>query len=324
MGVCGDGGYFAIDPIVPSTVYASCQAYSINRSLQNGDVISGFPSFSDITTELIRVTRVNSFRPCHRLVTTEPALFWHLPHLADYGSRDTWTVISADLSAGNVGDCSAPPANISAIDVLHNDSNIVVAATTNGRVWRTLNAGTGASATWSDITGTGLSTRFITSIKTKRSDSTGNILYATFSGFSGNNGNFADNLGHVFKTTNGGVTWSDISGNLPNVPVNAIVVDHNSAPVFDALYIGTDIGVFTCADPEAVTPCTNWTVVGAGLPRVPVLSLEERPASRNLLAGTHGRGAWNFQLNEIAVSARRFSPEFRPLQPTRASPAPAF
>ncbi len=50
MGVCGDGGYFAIDPIVPSTVYASCQAYSINRSLQNGDVISGFPSFIDITS----------------------------------------------------------------------------------------------------------------------------------------------------------------------------------------------------------------------------------------------------------------------------------
>src|SRR5258708_21289811 len=124
---------------------------------------------------------------------------------------DTWTGISADLSANNSGDCqTSGPGSVSTIDVLRNDSNIVLAATTNGRVWRTLNAGAGASATWSDITGTGLSTRFITSIKTKRSDSTGNILYATFSGFSGNNGNFADTLGHVFMTMNGGVTWREI------------------------------------------------------------------------------------------------------------------
>src|SRR5882672_6344790 len=308
MGVCGDGGYFAIDPNVPSTVYASCQAYSINRSLRNGDVISGFPSFIDITSG-INQNDQSEFIP---LLVIDSSLSIRLYfgtcriwQTMDRG--DTWTAISADLSAGNVGDCSvAGPGNVSTIDVLHNDSNIGVAATTNGRVWRTLNAGLGASATWSDITGTGLSTRFITSIKTKRGDSTGNILYATFSGFSGNNGNFADNLGHVFKTTNGGVTWSDISGNLPNIPVNSIVVDHNSAPVFDALYVGTDIGVFTCADPEAATPCTNWTVVGAGLPRVPVLSLEERRESRNLLAGTHGRGAWNFRLNEIAVAAAPF------------------
>jgi hypothetical protein len=307
MGVCGDGGYFAIDPIVPSTVYASCQAYSINRSVQNGDVISGIPSFTGITTGINQSDSSQFIPPLVIDSSLSNRLYFGTCRIWQTMDRgDTWTAISADLSAGNVGDCSAPPGNISAIDVLLNDSNKVVAATTNGRVWRTLNAGAGAGATWSDITGTGLSTRFITSIKTKRSDSTGNILYATFSGFSGNSGNFIDNLGHVFKTTNGGVTWSDISGNLPNIPVNAIVVDHNTTPVFDALYIGTDIGVFTCATPEMATPCTNWTMVGAGLPRVPVLSLEEQRASRNLLAGTHGRGAWNFQLNEVAVPAAPF------------------
>jgi hypothetical protein len=314
MGVCGDGGYFAIDPNVPSTVYASCQRYSINRSLKNGDVISGFPSFSDITTGINQVDRGQFIPPLVIDSSLSNRLYFGTCRIWQTMDRgDTWTAISADLSAGNVGDCSvAGPGNVSTIDVLHNDSNIVVAATTNGRVWRTLNAGLGASATWSDITGTGLSTRFITSTKTKRGDSTGNILYATFSGFSGNNGSFADNLGHVFKTTNGGVVWSDISGNLPNIPVNAIVVDHNTTPVFDALYVGTDIGVFKCADPEAPIPCTSWTVVGAGLPRVPVPSLEERRESRNLLAGTHGRGAWNFQLTEIAVPAAPFLPGISP------------
>jgi hypothetical protein len=306
MGVCGDGGYFAIDPIVPSTVYASCQRYSINRSLQNGDVISTIPSFTDITG--INQSDQGKFIPPLVIDSslTNRLYFGTCRIWQTMDRGDTWTAISGDLSASS-GTCpGSSSGNVSAIDVLHMDSNIVVAATTNGRVWRTLNAGSGVGATWSDITGTGLSTRFITDIKTKRSDATGNILYATFSGFSGNNPNFADNLGHVFKSTNGGATWSDISGNLPNIPVNAIVVDHINSPLFDALYIGTDIGVFKCADPEAMTPCANWTVVGAGLPRVPVLSLEEQRASRNLLAGTHGRGAWNFQLSEIAVPAAPF------------------
>lgn len=150
------------------------------------------------------------------------------------------------------------------------------------------------------MTGTGLPQRFITAVKTKRNDSTGNIAYVTFSGFSGNNPNFADNLGHVFKTTNGGVTWTDFSGNLPNVPVNDLVVDHEGQPTHDALYVATDVGVFTCQTPET-SNCTTWTVVGAGsLPAVVVHSLFLRGESRNLMAGTHGRSAWNIQLTDVA------------------------
>src|SRR6267378_431776 len=146
MGVCGDGGYFAIDPNVPSTVYASCQAYSINRSLQNGDVISGIPSFVDITTGINQSDQSEFIPPLVIDSSLSNRLYFGTCRIWQTMDRGgTWTAISADRSAGNVGDCSAPPGNISAIDALHNDSNIVVAATTNGRVWRTLNAGTGAS-----------------------------------------------------------------------------------------------------------------------------------------------------------------------------------
>jgi hypothetical protein len=58
----------------------------------------------------------------------------------------------------------------------------------------------------------------------------------TFQGFSG----FPDDIrGHVFKTSNGGVSWIDISGNLPNVPANAIVIDPDLA---DTLYAATEDG----------------------------------------------------------------------------------
>ena len=140
----------------------------------------------------------------------------------------------------------------------------------------------------------------------KPGDTTGDIAYVTFSGFGSCAG--CDGKGHVFKTKDGGTTWTDISGDLPDAPVNAIIVDHNGNPTFDALYIGTDVGVFSCPDPESTTatPCTNWTVIGDGLPNSPVLGLAMRPTSRILRAFTHGRSAWHIQLtdeNPPAVAA---------------------
>ena len=111
-----------------------------------------------------------------------------------------------------------------------------------------------------------------------------------------------DGKGHIFKTSTANLgaaaTWTDISGNLPDVPVNFIIVDHTTSPAFNTLYIGTDVGVFSCPDAEAATPCTNWTVLGDGLPNSPVLSLAMRPESRILRAATHGRSMWDIQLTD--------------------------
>jgi photosystem II stability/assembly factor-like uncharacterized protein len=76
--------------------------------------------------------------------------------------------------------------------------------------------------------------------------------YATFSGFSG----FAtgDTLGHVFQTMNTGGTWTDISGNLSNIPVNDLVVDPVLANTF---YAATDTGVFMTSNGG-----TTWSTYG--------------------------------------------------------------
>ncbi len=128
----------------------------------------------------------------------------------------------------------------------------------------------------------GLPTRVETSSVADARDA--RVEYATFSGFSGING---DTLGHVFMTASGGAQWSDISGNLPNIPVNDLVVDPALA---DTLYVATDIGVFATSDRGA-----TWAPLGAGLPIVPVTSLALQPASRVLSAATFGRGAWELQ-----------------------------
>jgi len=70
------------------------------------------------------------------------------------------------------------------------------------------------------------------------------IVYATISAF-----NSAGNVGHVFRSVDGGMTWTNIDGtgtaSIPDIPVHCIVVDPSSTA---RLYVGTDLGVFVSND----------------------------------------------------------------------------
>jgi hypothetical protein len=89
-------------------------------------------------------------------------------------------------------------------------------------------------------------------------------------------------VGHVFSSSNGGGTWRNISGNLPDIPVEASLTWHH------LLVVGTDVGVFATS---ASAP-GNWVRVGHSLPTAPVAALTVAPSSGNLLVATHGRGIW--------------------------------
>jgi hypothetical protein len=89
-------------------------------------------------------------------------------------------------------------------------------------------------------------------------------------------------VGHVFVSANGGGSWTDVSGNLPDAPVTSSVVWHKQ------LVVGTDIGVFvTSASSPGV-----WKRLGSGLPASPVVDLKVAPGQSFLLVATHGRGLW--------------------------------
>ncbi len=92
----------------------------------------------------------------------------------------------------------------------------------------------------------------------------------------------------MFKTTNAGTNWTDISSNLPNVPVNDIVVDPD---MLSTLYVGTDVGVFASTDGGS-----TWAPLGTGLPAVVIMSLKLHHATRILRAASYGRSAWDIQL----------------------------
>jgi hypothetical protein len=94
--------------------------------------------------------------------------------------------------------------------------------------------------------------------------------------------------GHVFRSLNGGRSWSDRTGNLPDIPVNAIVVDPElSTRVFAA----TDHGVY-----QTMNSGTRWTDFSNGLPNVVVGDLIFHARGRLLRAGTRNRGAWEISV----------------------------
>jgi photosystem II stability/assembly factor-like uncharacterized protein len=89
---------------------------------------------------------------------------------------------------------------------------------------------------------------------------------------------------YLFKTTDYGVTWIDVSGNLPQWPVNSIVEDPQQPSV---LFAGTDIGVYVSIDGGA-----RWVALKSNMPPAPVTDMVIHPREQELVAGTYGRGVW--------------------------------
>jgi len=87
-------------------------------------------------------------------------------------------------------------------------------------------------------------------------------------------------VGHVYQTITGGTSWTDISGNLPDIPANDIVLNGQ------ALIAASDIGVYTSADNGS-----TWSRLGNNLPNVVVSQILVDP-NGSLVAATHGRGIW--------------------------------
>ncbi|HVT35592.1 MAG TPA: hypothetical protein VHE37_08410, partial [Nevskiaceae bacterium] len=100
--------------------------------------------------------------------------------------------------------------------------------------------------------------------------------------------------GHVYKSTDAGENFTDISGNLPDIPAISIAL------VNGQLLLGTQLGAFISSD----TNGSSWTVLGDGLPNVPVTSIVPSPADPSLVfASTYGRSIWTYKLGTAGSGA---------------------
>jgi len=104
----------------------------------------------------------------------------------------------------------------------------------------------------------------------------GASAYATLGGFLGAPSR------HVFRTRDAGVTWTNISGNLPDVPITALALDPSDPT---DIFVGSDVGVFRSVDGGA-----TWLSFNEGLPNAGIYALAFHPATGDLWAATYGRG----------------------------------
>jgi photosystem II stability/assembly factor-like uncharacterized protein len=99
---------------------------------------------------------------------------------------------------------------------------------------------------------------------------------------------FDDFRPYIFKTTDGGKTWTSISGNLPaKAYVQIIREDPKNT---NLLYAGTEIGLFASYDGGR-----NWIPLNLkNLPNVSVHDILVHPRENDLILATHGRSLWIF------------------------------
>lgn len=256
----GDGFHCKVDPTNSNIIYACSQNGGLGRSDDGGNSFTGITSGIDLS-------RSNWSSPyVLDPVTPSTVYFGSYKLFKSTNKGNQWTAISGDLTKGPNGVLGT----LTAVSVAaYNNTRVLVTGANDGK----LSVSTDGGTTWNDRTGT-LPNRTITDVLVDQESP--NIIYVTLSGYNRDLSN-----PHVFRSTNFGESWTDISGNLPDMPVNSIVIDQQRDSV---LFIGTDVCVFYTENLGA-----NWYVAGTGLPNSPVFDIVYHAPTQILYAGTHGR-----------------------------------
>ncbi|MBP6821885.1 MAG: hypothetical protein KA368_10090, partial [Acidobacteria bacterium] len=175
---------------------------------------------------------------------------------------------------------------ITAIGISQQNDNVRIVGLRNGKVFAT----TTGSSPLTDVTSASFPTPARAIGKVAIDPNNSDTAYVTFLGFGVTAGQ------HIWKTTNlsgGAATWAAAGNGIPDVPVNAFVIDPANS---NNLYAGTDIGVYQSTDGGA-----NWIPFGTSLPRVAVFDLAIQSPNRILRAATHGRGIYETTIPGVAA-----------------------
>jgi photosystem II stability/assembly factor-like uncharacterized protein len=271
----GDGGAVLVSPTSPTTVYHIVRgstfynSHFFRRSTNGGDTWTTKLNGIDLADPK------NMYPP----VVMDPAdssrLLLGTNRVYETTDRgDNWTARSTPGSGGWVGSD-----RIDALAVAPTNVNRIYASA-GGHIFTTANRGT----TWTNVSIPGGDDHIAVLVVNEVNSQ---IVYAVRDRFGG---------GHVFRSDDAGKTWNDISGDLPAIPVNTLVLDRRFSP--RRLYIGTDTGVYASDNGGR-----NWYVLSDGLPNAQVVKLELNTTLNILAAATHGRGMWELIVNGPPVPA---------------------
>jgi len=290
----GDGGYALIDQSNPNiwfnTRFSTTSFIQLGRSKTAGSRLSFKPIgpppgdpvqfFVPVAEDPTKQNRLllgtnRIWESCHSVFVPTPKLICD----GTTGNPPTWTPISGDLTNG----CNSGLYEITDIAIAPSLPSTIYAVTGGGRVYRSIASKCfatlgppAATCPFDDLTGklpgltpgTPLTSVSVSPINPKK-------LMITASGFTGK---------HVYLSKDGGNSFTDITGGLPDIPALTGLIDQ-CAPG-KSLLIGTDIGVLHSDDSGA-----SWVNSGLGsLPNVPVYMLRQN--ANGVVAATHGCGVW--------------------------------
>lgn len=269
----GDGMYVLADPEDPDLVYLESQFGALQRShLGRGETVFIQPRGGK--------DEVERFNWCAPLLISS-----HNPRTLYFGSQrlwksldrgDKWRAISGDLTTndperlkGNVPHCTLTTL---AESVLDPDSLLV--GSDDGKVQWSRDGG----HTWTDLSGRfpSLPARlWVSRVELSAHDAA--TAWVTFSGYRED-----DFAAYVYRTRDGGETFTRVVAGLPAAPVNVV---RESPRRRDTLFLGNDGGAFFSVDGG-----DHWQPLASDLPQVSVLDLAVHPRERDVVLGTHGRG----------------------------------
>lgn len=101
----------------------------------------------------------------------------------------------------------------------------------------------------------------------------------------------------IWYTSNGGTTWQEKEGDLPDIPVKAIL---QNPLIPTEVIIGTELGLYATGNFDSVSP--NWFPIINGMTNVKVLDLDLRASDNTILATTHGRGMFTGKFTTAGFS----------------------
>jgi hypothetical protein len=160
-------------------------------------------------------------------------------------------------------------------------SSTLFVGTQTGKVIRLDNADT--TPTWTDISGPG----FVGSVSDIEFGQSESEIYVTFHNYGVNS---------VWQSLDGGTTWNNKEGNLPDIPVKCFL-QNPIAPT--EVIIGTELGIWSTDDITAASPV--WFPVNNGMLDIRVLDLDLREVDNVILASTHGRGMFTNKFSTLGI-----------------------
>jgi photosystem II stability/assembly factor-like uncharacterized protein len=277
----GDGFYCNVDFTDSDIIYAEAQYGYLGKSNNLGGNWDVIVDGIDWTEQTNWSTPVVMSPHNHNVLFYGAQRLYKTTNAGDY-----WNAISPDLTGGD------DPGNlvygtITTVDQSSLDADVIWVGTDDSRVWVTSNGG----GNWNMVS-ISLPNRWCTRVTADVFDPA--TAYVAFSGYK-----IDELLPHIFKTTDYGQSWVNISGDLEDIPVNDILPD----PIHSGwLYVGSDFGVFYTSNGGE-----QWEMLGDNHPISPVFDIAMHNDTRKLVSGTHGRSMYSYDLEQLEGSSCEYS-----------------